>query len=132
MQRKYGTLITNVEEQSRRLVLAEQAMQRYLEDIDTNYSDIVHNLSKMHFDEIMQQYHMRIRDYLEKIGEPQSINFDDVRVDLSSFANMVDGISLKKRGRSTCKDIDTEKENYNSLNLKNCRAKPKTPIRKII
>ena len=107
-------------------------MQRYLEDIDTNYSDIVHNLSKMHFDEIMQQYHMRIRDYLEKIGEPQSINFDDVRVDLSSFANMVDGISLKKRGRSTCKDIDTEKENYNSLNLKNCRAKPKTPIRKII
>ena len=132
LQKKYSILIANVDEQNRRLVLAEQAMRRYLEDIDANYSDIVHNLSRTHFDEIMQQYHMRIRDHLEKIGEIQTTKADEVRVDLSSLMSMVDGISLRRRGRSICKDTETEKENYNSLNLKNGRAKPKTPMRKLI
>lgn len=99
-----------------------------MDDIDTNYSDIVHSLTRDLFDDIMQQYHYKIDDYLLKINESwKNTNRTELlQVDLKPLLLSVESIGFLRKGK------DQDKENHNSLNLKNGRGKPRTPHRKNI
>ena len=93
----------------------KQSIERYVEDIEGNYWSIVHNLGRDHFDEIMQQYHFKIDEYLPKINEElRGVvgmgRGELLRVDLKGVVGAVEGVEVVRRGKENEKDREREKE----------------------